>query len=237
MKIAIIIVGNYRTWDLTKPSFMETFGGMDTFISTYDLKYGYHPNGWGVTDTNDETISDQFWAESLSGINVKLAHLEKFADTDNIIKAELPKLRLPIPENISQPYGQYRNFKIATDMVQYYEKQNNFKYDILIRTRFDLVYKNQPIDYYIDDNEVIYHHGTSPPGEFLGDQFFFTKRDNMINISDFIYNEFYNPVYEDSHLHPPHGILKNALKHYNLSKVNRDMINHLKRKNGIELVL
>jgi hypothetical protein len=59
----------------------------------------------------------------------------------------------------------------------------------------------------------------------------------MINISDFIYNEFYNPVYEDSHLHPPHGILKNALKHYNLSKVNRDMINHLKRKNGIELVL
>jgi hypothetical protein len=44
-------------------------------------------------------------------------------------------------------------------------------------------------------------------------------------------------VYTDSHLHPPHGILRNALKHNKLTKVNRDAVNHLKRKNGIELIL
>ena len=232
-----MIVGNYRTWDLTKPSFIETFGGIDTFISSYDLRYSYHPNGWGVTDTNDEILSEQAWNEALLGVNVKLAHIEKFSNTDNVIKTELSKVKLSIPENVYQSYGQYRNFKIATDMVQHYEKENNFKYDILIRTRFDLVYNDAPIDYYIEDNEVVYHHGTSPPNEFLGDQFFFTKRDNMINISEFIINEFYNPIYEDSHLHPPHGILRNALKHNNLTKVNHDAIKHLKRKNGIELIL
>jgi hypothetical protein len=237
MKIALMLVGNYRTWDLTKESFIKTFGDTDTFISTYDLRYGYHPNGWGVTDLNDELISEQSWLDSLSGVNVKLTNIERFSDVDNIIKNELTRVKLDIPQNAHQSYGQYRKFKIATDMVQHYEKENNFKYDIIIRSRFDLVYNDEPINFSFEDNEVAYHHGTSPPGEFLGDQFFFTKRDNMINISEFIFNEFFNPVFEDSHLHPPHGILRNALKHNNLTKVNRDAIKHLKRKNGVELIL
>jgi len=237
VKIALMIVGNFRTWNLTKESFLDTFGGIDTFVSTYDLRFGYHPNGWGVTDLQDELLTEETWKDWLSGVNVKKASIEKFSDTDTIIKNELSKVKLSIPENAYQSYGQYRKFKIATDLVQQYEKENDFKYDIIIRTRFDLVYNDAPINYYIKDNEVAYHHGTSPPNEFLGDQFFFSSRDNMINISEFIYNEFYNPVYEDSHLHPPHGILRNALKHNNLTKVDHNVVKHLKRKNGIELIL
>ena len=76
MKIAIMLVGNYRTWNLCKESFIKTFGGIDTFIGSYDLRYGYHPNGWGVTDLNDEIITDKDWVNALSGVNVKMANIE-----------------------------------------------------------------------------------------------------------------------------------------------------------------
>jgi hypothetical protein len=236
MKIAMMLVGNFRTWDSCKESFIKTFGEIDTFICSYDLRYGYHPNGWGVTDLNDELISEDIWTNFLSGINVKMCHIEKITHANNLIQNELPHIKLIVP-NVPQTYGQYRKFKIATDMVQEYERKNNFEYDIIIRSRLDLVYNDAPLDYNIGENEVIYHHGTSPPSEFLGDQFFFSKRNNMINISEFIFSEFYKPIYDDSHLHPPHGVLRNALRHNNLTKVNRDVVKHLKRKNGVELIL
>lgn len=232
-----MIVGNYRTWNETKPSFLKQFGDIDTFICSYDLRYGYHPRGWGVTDTQDELITEQTWIEGLSDVNVKLANIEQFSQVDEIIKNELREIKLNIPENAYQSYGQYRKFKIATEMVQHYENQNNFKYDILVRTRFDLVYQDEPIILDIQENEMGYHHGTSPADALPGDQFFFTSRDNMIKMSDFMFNEFYNPIYEDSHLCPPHGILQNALKHNNITKLVRNSIKHLLRKNGTELVL
>jgi hypothetical protein len=237
MRKAIMIVGNYRTWNETKPSFIKQFGDIDTFICSYDLRYNYHPHGWGVTDRNEEIVSENTWIESLSGINVKLANFEQFSKVDEVIRAELSKIKLNIPENAYQSYGQYRKFKIATDMVQQYEQQNNFKYDMLIRTRFDLVYQDEPIAFDIQENEMGYHHGTGPADALPGDQFFFAKRDNMIKMSEFMFNEFYNPIYEDSHLCPPHGILQNALKHNNMTKVNRNAVKHLLRKNGIELLL
>jgi hypothetical protein len=236
MKIAILLVGNFRTWDLCKESFIKTFGEMDTFICSYDLRYGYHPNGWGVTDLHDEIITEEVWKAYTKDINVKMIRIEEISHVNDDIKNQLPYLKLKVP-NVPQSYGQYRKFKIATDMIQEFEKKHDFKYDIIVRSRLDLFYNDTPIDYNIGENEVVYHHGTSPPNEFLGDQFFFSKRNNIINISKFISDEFYNPIYEDSHLHPPHGVLRNALRHNNLTKTNRNMVKHLKRKNEVDLIL
>ena len=238
MKIAMMIVGYPRTWMECKDSYLKKFGQIDTFMTSYNMKYGYHPAVQGtIGDYNDEFLPREYWIDAFAGVNMKMALIERYEDTDKIIRDELPNIKLDIAENAYSTYGQYRKLKTATDMVKEYEHKHGFKYDILIRSRFDLVYNDEPMDYNIGNNELIYNAGSNTTSEFLSDQFFFGKRDDMINISEFVYNEFYNPVFTDSHLHPPHGILRNALRNSNLNKVNRNVVKHLLRKNGIELML
>lgn len=237
MKAAVMMVGYPRTWLQTKDSFIKKFGDVDVFFSTYNLMYGYHPAVAGnIGDFSDEYVREGYFDEAFSGINLKGAVIENFADTDKFIKEEIPNLKLQL-ENTYSSYGQYRKLKIATDMVQKYENDNGFKYDILIRARCDLVYDDEPMDYSIEENQLVYNAGGNTTSEFLGDQLFMAKRDDMIKISEFIFNEFYNPIYEDSWLHPPHGLLRNALIHNNLTRFNRPMVKHLLRKTGFQQIL
>ena len=242
IKAAVMIIGYPRTWLSTKDSFIKKFGNVDVFFSTYNMMYGYHPVvAANIGDTSDEYVPEGYFEKAFEGINLKGAIIENFADTDRFIKEEVPKLKLQM-ENTPSSYGQYRKLKIATDMVQKYENDNDFKYDLLVRARCDLVYDDEPMDYSIGENELVYNAGgvtsTDPMAwEFLSDHLFMAKRDDMIGISEFMYNVFYNPIYEDCWLNTPHGLLSNSLRHNKLTKVNRPMIKHILRKTGFQQII
>jgi hypothetical protein len=232
MKKALLLVGNVRTWEHCRENFKKTFGDIDIFISTYDLKYGYHPAVKNnISDYGDEIVHREQIEEWFSDLNVKSMFYEIHNEVDALVNAENNRLH-PNLQNIHSSYAQYRKLKTATDMVKKYEEENNIRYDILIRSRFDLMYNS--VDFPVGVNELICNDDPSNPNsEFLSDHFFMCSRDNMIKISEFIYSEFYNPIYEDSHISPPHGLLKNSIKFANLKKTPRRVLQYLLRKNGL----
>jgi hypothetical protein len=235
MKSALLLSGNVRTFERCKENFKNTFGDIDIFISTYNLKYGYHPIiKSSIGDSNDELLSPDYMSNLFSGLNVKSVLIENIDEATALIDGENSKLH-PSMQNIHSSYGQCRKLKQATDLVIDYEMRMGFKYDNLIRARFDLVYDN--FDFEIGEKELIHNAGGTPEHELLGDHFFWTNRDDMINIANFIMQEFYNPIYPNSHESPPHGVLRNAIKHNNLKRTPKHIVRHLLRKNGQKLIL
>jgi hypothetical protein len=236
MKKALLLIGNVRTWEHCKENFKKTYGDMDIFISTYDLKYGYHPAVKStISDYDDEVITKEQLLDWFSDLNLIDLNFECHIDNAVLISEEDAKLH-PNLQNIHSSFAQYRKLKLATDMVKKYEEDNNFKYDVLIRARFDLMYNS--VDFPVSSDELICNNiSGDPDSEFLGDHFFMCSRDNMIKISEFIYSEFYSPVYDDSHLSPPHGLLRNSIRYNNLRKTPKNIVSYLLRKNGIQLIL
>ena len=225
-----MLVGNVRTFDECKESFKKTFGDIDIFISTYDLRYQYHPvvkNNIG--DKQDEILSYEYMNNLFEGLNVKSILIEKDSAVTRFVNEENNRLH-PLLQNIHSSYAQYRKLKTCIDLVVDNENKMGFKYDYLIRTRFDLMYNK--FDYEIGEKEFIHNAGDTPDSEFLNDYFFWTNRDDMINISNFIMNEFYNPIYNNSNEGPPHGLLRNAIKHNNLKRTPKNIVSYLLRKNG-----
>ena len=230
MKTAIILNGNVRTWTACKDNFNQTFGDLnpDIFVSTYDMQYGYHPEvRRRFNDYVDYRLDQEDIMELFSDINLKAISIEKLADVENIVNQENGKLH-PSLQNMGNCYGQYRKFKIGTDMIQHHENQHNFVYDTIIKTRCDLIYN--PIDFIVPDDCVLIDSGNV----FPNDCFIMSSRNNVMNISNFIMNEFYNPVFGDSNSNPPHGLLLNAVKHGNMNfKLDRIM-NHVLRKELVQ---
>ncbi len=56
-KIAILLCGNIRTWELCKQNFIESFGHLenaDLFVCASNIQYDYHPVIAGrLNDFND----------------------------------------------------------------------------------------------------------------------------------------------------------------------------------------
>ena len=232
MKTAVLLVGNIRTWELCKQNFIDTFGDIDVFVSTYDLKYGYHPAIQNkFQDFGDEIMSPNNVVEYFKGINVKSLTIESSQKSDEIINSEIPNLHESM-RNFASSYAQYRKFKHCIDSMIEYEDKYGVKYDRVVRTRCDMLHGSQILDP-VRGNEILHNPPSIPGTEFIPDQVIVTNRDNMIEICNFIIKEFYNPVFDDSHLHPPHGILRNAIKYLGLNKIEKDLFKGMLRKNGI----
>jgi len=128
--------------------------------------------------------------------------------------------------NLLTSFCQFRKTKLAVDNILEYEFKNNFKYDQIIKTRCDLIF-NQTI-FNINDNEVLLDSGNV----FPNDHIYLIKRDKFIEVTNFIINEFFNPLYNDSSKEAPHNLLKNALMHNKLRIKREKIVNHVLRING-----
>jgi len=236
MKTAIVITGNLRTWMNNKESFIKTFNPLnpDIFISTYNLLNGFHPNVASQHNAwEDYVVDKQMVVDSFSGLNVLDILVEDYRDVNEILRQEDPKFH-PLLQNLNANcFGQYRKIKQAMNMVKTNEEKNGFKYDRIIKTRCDLAYIDNP-DLSITDNNFVYDQGSNAQNEFGSDHLLIGSRNTMFNVTDFCYNEFYNPVYEDSQIHPPHGFLRNAIRYHNLERNPRHIIKYLLRSDGHE---
>lgn len=231
-----MLVGNIRTWESCKDSFLRVFGDTDVFVSTYDLMYGYHPvmHDKGLESRIPEEYLTDYLNQVFSGVNVKSLMVENADQVNRLIESESEKFH-PSMRNINSCYSQYRKLKLATEMVKKYEEENKLKYDIMVRARMDLVYEN--MDLTLQKNDIVFNVGDTYHRNYLPDHFFFTESSNMINLANFMYNEFYNPIFDDSHVSPPHKLFKNSILHSNLNEVPKKFVNHILRQNGKKLSL
>jgi len=230
MKYAIIINGNYRTWNQCRENFAQTFCDIDydIFLTTYNRKFGYHPYIKGVLNYHiDEPISKEEILEGFKDLNVKGMLYEDMTLIEDFINEENNKFDVKM-QNIHSSFGQYRKIEEACRLIERYEQENNFKYDRIIKTRFDLTYV--PFSKNIQPNEA----AITPGNCFPNDHIYILERDQFIKSNGFIMNEFYKPIYPNSHETPPHTLLLNSFLHFNLSVKTIKMTSSLIRVNQVQ---
>jgi hypothetical protein len=137
-KIALLICGtirNYKQNYLTWKKYLLDLYDTSIFFHTYDVN-GYH------LKTNN--ILSQLEIETLiKTIKPKKYLIEsydtKLNDFKNLIQSQCLRNGSAKPESIkSQLYGIY----MVNMLKKIHEKENNFKYDIVIKIRFDTVFYN-----------------------------------------------------------------------------------------------
>jgi len=227
MKVAIHIIGNIRTWDTCQHEFKKALGGInaDLFVSTYDVKYGYHPYIQGrINDSTEEVYTEpEQIVELFKPYNLKSIAIDNFQ--------EFSTKSFDFDDRFKHLHGNCFNpvykLKQSLDMMTKYEEDNGFKYDVVIKTRSDIIYFDD-IDLSFNKGQIVIDSGNVFPNDWI----FVTDRDSAINISNFLVNEFFNPVYPDSEQEPPHRFYLNAMRHHNLDIQKRDIAKFLLRKNG-----
>ena len=228
-KTAILLTGNLRTWDLCKENFIKTFGEtVDIFVCVSDIKYDYAPYIQETyTGYEDSYLTEEDILNSFAGLNIKKILIERKEEELLYIKNEVPKFKLDVSGEFNPPqkFGSILKVKKGLSLIKEYEKENDFKYDIIIKSRFDIIHEQAVLD--VNENEILIDTGNV----FPNDLFLMSNRDSMFDIFNFMYKEFYEPVYENSHLQPPHGLLHNAILHNNIKITQKPIIKYVQRKN------
>ena len=239
MKTAIIINGHIRTWEKCKNNFLEAFGDLnaDIFVSVYDQQFGYAKYIQDIQDFHEDNIlsADQILS-MFEGFNVKSFLIDNHESMMQQIENEKKDIKLVFNTEkhgegiFNSVYPQYRKLYNIKNIIANYENENNFKYDRIIKTRTELIYDTELLKRCIKilgNDEFLIDGGNVTPNDVI----FVTNRDNAFAVIDFMYNEFFNPVYPDESVSwPPHSILGQALSHNNINVMNRKFIVHVERE-------
>ena len=221
MKIAILLVGNIRTWELTKSNFFQSFGHLapDIFLTTYNSQYGYHPHIQGrIGDNTDEWLSFEQIHNMFKGIATDFNIRQYMTDADRQRLHDKFK-------HLDNCVGQVLGLDDAVQMMQRRE-EIGFRYDVVIKTRCDLLYN--PIQLDFNPNKIIIDSGNVYPNDCV----VITSRDNMVRIRDIVVEEIYNPKHEDSHVNAPHGLLNCAIRETGLQVDAQGIMHGVLRKSG-----
>lgn len=174
MKIALCQIGHVRTWQEVKNNQMEKIIqplDCDIFIDTstqnsnplYNKK-GKIRHSWLEDAENIEKILIESFGERLKHKNI----LEEVVDPG------------------FHRYVQWQRLSRCLNDIQNFENENQFKYDIIIKSRFDLSF-----DRSIKDDigtvveNMIYGSRHYDSSLKLHDQFFLGKREEMMKFIDF----------------------------------------------------
>jgi hypothetical protein len=223
MKVAILLVGNVRSWELCKENFKEVFSHLnpDVYISTYDLQYDHHPYIQGVIqDADDSILSNEEIEKMFSDIDVKSLDIECSKDVVNLIKLHDSFLQT------GSSFSQWRKFQKAMQQLDSVGEE----YDCVIKTRCDIMHNTVDFTNIDLSNTIIIDSGNV----FPNDCFFATNQESMKNIANFIISELEDPRFSDSHISPPHNLFKNAIVEGGLNVNAQKIMNCVIRKNAIK---
>jgi hypothetical protein len=204
-KIALCLSGYLRTFEDCWPSIKENLiqdNDVDIFIHTYD-KLG-HSSGWRHPIDLSEDINLKF-LESIP--NIKIVVTEKWND----IKYQFEKFKKtqPFITNINTIATILYKIYKCNELKCQYEKENNFIYDLVIRTRPDQIFTKKinfdfPKDKILinsypwgDEDFIHQHHIIDSNGVFdysleyfcLNDRFAVGSSENIDYLSN-LYNNF-----------------------------------------------
>tara|TARA_R100000008_G_scaffold10198_1_gene5130 strand:- start:6130 stop:7377 length:1248 start_codon:yes stop_codon:yes gene_type:complete len=160
MKIAILMFGQPRflkqTINLIKDEF-DLPGHEVHYFAHWWNSIGYLPNGKEeiydkkeIYDLVEEKLPNSVLPNKPSQRNIIIQDYENLDETCNHILnfIRLHKRNLPISincaiENLRYKFGQHQSMKWAFRRILSYEKENDFKYDVVIKVRTDIVYKSK----------------------------------------------------------------------------------------------
>lgn len=175
MRIAICISGFLRTWEYTKKTFLEQLvDGVE-----YDLfVHTYYQNFYEMTaERKDVKLTIEEIRKQFDGFNLKVLAIEDreeilpkiFEVTEkykNVLNYSPLQLESSDPNSKSIPigiriYDQLRKIHLCNELRKSYETLHNKKYDLVIKTRFDLAYFCKPDWNKCFDNKVHFEYGAT----------------------------------------------------------------------------
>lgn len=240
MKLAILISGHVRTWERMAESFKQFVDvDYDLFVNVYDKKYGYAPYNQQIQKFyDDEILTQSHILKMFEGTNLVDYRIDNNDLVDEQIAIEKQKVKLQFdtarhgPDIFYSCYAQYRKLKLGFDMISDYEHRHSIKYDRVFKTRTEVAYKNGPLSNILSNfTELPNRYAIVDSGNtFPNDVLYIADRQSAQDMSTFIYDEFFEPRYDNPPTWPPHSILHCAIKHHGINVFAHDIINHIERE-------
>lgn len=166
-KFAICFYGHIRTWDKTKESFINNILESvypvipDIFIHTYDIS-----NVNSTLFYSKEEIAQMMIFTLKNGIviNPKVIVVDNNTLYANIVTRESESiLDTNDPNGTLRTFSMLKKIYLSYQKMKEYEDENVIKYDIIMITRFDVLYQDPIILSEINNENTIYLHYTGAP--------------------------------------------------------------------------
>lgn len=217
-RTAILMLGNVRTWEHCKESFLRTFGHLqpDVFLVTYYRQYNYHPAVQG-TDHLDTQLTIDDIARMFSGVNC----LD--ADISHEFQVDVHPNFANYDSCIGPAYCLHR----AVELMDRHSTGIGLEYDCVIKTRCDIIY-NSFDPTLLNDRDIIIDGGNVYPSDHI----WCTKPDVMRQMAQYMVDEISDQTDALSSSKPPHGLLESAIRNLGLNVEVQKPVYGLYRKNG-----
>lgn len=238
-KIALCLSGYLRTFEECYPSILKNIiadNDVDIFIHTYD-KIG-NSSGWRYPIDLSQNINMEF-LENLP--NLKILAVQKWDD----IRYQFEKFRFIVPNvtNINVIATIFYKIYMCNELKKQYEIDNNFKYDLVIRTRGDQVFEKKInldfptnkilINAYPWGDEDYVHHYTEPDKfenekKCISDRFAIGTSENIDILSNLYLN--FEELITNSESVELEYLLNKYLKNNNIELEKRNLQFYVKHK-------
>ncbi len=231
MKVALILSGQFRNakecYQTIRSNILDVYSP-DVFISSWLNPSNITPSGWfGETPNDDCTVSD-----IIQMYNPKSIELETFDDENyQTFRRIADKLDSKIGHEtkttnvIAMWYKRHRSNLLRNQ----FEKLNDFKYDLVISSRFDLEIL-EPLNFQLDSDQLLIPIGFDWC-DGLSDLFAVGNSDVMNAYFD-IFNQMEYYRLEKDIAESPEVILKYHVKNKNM-EVNRFLLKFRLRGSNI----
>jgi hypothetical protein len=218
MKIAICLSGQPRFLEKgyinISNKILSSNNDFDFFIHTWwssDLINQKSNRNYTFEDNSIEMITNLYKPKGFINQPQKMFNIKQDVDYETL--------------NPISPYSMFYSIKIANYLKSFFENENNFKYDLVIRCRFDILLENINLNFdKINDNEI--YLDTVGSG-FPNDQFAISNSKTM---------DYYCSLYDNLELYYKEGVrnfVGERILRYHLEKGNIKMIFSDKVKNNI----
>lgn len=140
-KVALCLSGHVRNIDEFKENtlkIIETLNA-DVFISTWE-RDGVGCVFWADEGVTEEGLADiDYVKEIYNPKKIIVSKYEEYEELSNQFPGSFPNSKFASHINIKNTLLMFTKFKETVDLVKEYEEKNNFKYDMVIRGRFDIL--------------------------------------------------------------------------------------------------
>lgn len=186
MKKCLCISGQIRSWNLVKNNWFDNFlniNDVDVFFHFWhnsDNSYYVTNRGNGVVDVYGDVLNEHL--------------LGRYGDYDisDILNSFKPKsfqIEHPLDPSVSNTNSMFHSIQRCNNLKNNYERDHNFKYDLVIRSRFDLLFTEPVIIQEINNNTLYVKNRPGGCGGLndwfaYGDSYVMDLYSNIINHLD-----------------------------------------------------
>jgi hypothetical protein len=144
MRIGLLLFGHLRSYKDTYSSFgklkktLMQEGEVDVFCHTWDIKESLSPAWWKTNENNNilpPLVDEAELVSMYAPGQYQIETSRQFEEPELGINSSIP-----IAGMCSMLYSQLQAFKL----LKKHEQQHGFQYDIIIKTRYDLLYEIAP---------------------------------------------------------------------------------------------